>query len=158
MRANKRDVFTQVLKLAPAGKPAANFTESVMGAIEADAVREAALKSLLQQPETEGPAFNFTANVMAQITAKDQSVVFKPIITQKAWYVIVAVAMLFLLLIGLSNSATHQVPNQNEIADLLKHINSLPVVYLIAVIIASPLLFIDYLLTQRTGKTETGTA
>jgi len=158
MRANKKDVFKKVLKLALADKPAANFTESIMGAIEADAVREAALKSLLQQPQTEGPAFNFTANVMAQIAAKNQPVVFKPIITQKAWYIIVAVAMLFLLLIGLSNSANHQVPNKNEIADLLKHINNLPVVYLIAVIIASSLLFIDYLLTQRTGKAETGTA
>ncbi|MDB5155833.1 MAG: hypothetical protein JWR50_540, partial [Mucilaginibacter sp.] len=110
MKTNKKDVFKKVLKLAAADTPAANFTESVMDTIEADAVREAALKALLQQPETEGPAFNFTANVMAQITVNDQSVVFKPIITKKVWYGIAAVTLVFLVLIGLSNSAKHQVP------------------------------------------------
>ncbi|TSJ43363.1 hypothetical protein FO440_03985 [Mucilaginibacter corticis] len=154
MKANKKDVFKRVLKLAPADRPAADFTGSVMEMIEADAAREAALKSLLQQPTTEGPAFNFTASVMAQITAKNQPVIFKPIITPKAWYGIGAVAMLFLLLIGLSNSPAHTVTDQSRVADLLKQIDHLPSIYFMAIIAVGMLLFIDYLFTQRTSKTK----
>jgi len=153
MKANKKDVFKRVLKLAPADKSAVDFTGSVMEMIEADAAREAALKSLLQQPTTDGPAFNFTASVMAQITAKNQPVVFRPIITKKAWYAISAVAMLFLLLIGFSNSPAHTVTDQSRVADLLKQVDHLPSIYLMAIIAVGVLLFIDYLFTQRKAKT-----
>lgn len=154
MKANKKDVLKHVLKLA-ADKPTVDFTGSVMEIIEADAAREAALKSLLQQPTTDGPAFNFTASVMAQITSKNQSVVFKPIITKKAWYVIGAVVMLFLLLIGLSNSSAHTITDQSRLNSLLKQIDHLPSIYLMAIITVGVLLFIDYLFTQRTSKTKT---
>lgn len=154
MKADKKDIFKKVIKLGADDQPAANFTSRVMQTIEAEAQHEAALKTLLQQQPAEGPSFSFTANVMAQITAKPQPIVYKPIITKKAWYAIAAIAMVFLLLIGVSNSPQSGATDQNKLAAVLKTINAVPQPYLIGIIIAGGLLFADYLITQRKSKTD----
>ena len=152
MKADKKDIFKKVIKLGADDQPVANFTDRVMQIIEAEAERETALKTLLQQQPAKGPSFSFTANVMAQISTKPLSVTYKPIITKKAWYAIAAVAMVFLLLIGVSNSPQTGAANQNKLAAALKTINAVPQLYLIGVIIAGGLLFADYLITQRKTK------
>ncbi|MES2427013.1 MAG: hypothetical protein V4560_08560 [Bacteroidota bacterium] len=154
MKADKKDIFKKVIKLGADDQPVANFTDTVMQTIEAEVEREIALKALLQQQPAEGPSFSFTANVMAQISTKPLSVTYKPIITKKAWYAIIAIAMVFLLLIGLSNSPQTNTADQNKLAAVLKTINALPPLYLIGIIIAGGLLFADYLITQRKTKLD----
>jgi hypothetical protein len=154
MKADKKDIFKKVIKLGADDQPVANFTDTVMQTIEVEVEREIALKALLQQQPAEGPSFSFTANVMAQISTKPLSVTYKPIITKKAWYAIIAVAMVFLLLIGLSNSSQTNTADQNKLAAVLKTINALPQLYLIGIIIAGGLLFADYLITQRKTKLD----
>ena len=154
MKADKKDIFKKVIKLGADDQPVANFADTVMQTIEAEVEREIALKALLQQQPAEGPSFSFTANVMAQISTKPLSVTYKPIITKKAWYAIIAVAMVFLLLIGLSNSPQTNTADQNKLAAVLKTINALPQLYLIGIIIAGGLLFADYLITQRKTKLD----
>jgi hypothetical protein len=153
MKADKRDNFKKVIKLGADDIPVANFTDMVMNTIEAEVEREVALKALLQRQPAEGPSFSFTVNVMAQINAGARPVVYQPIITKKAWYGIAAVAMVFLLLIGLSNSPQANTTTTNKMADLVKTVNTIPQIYLIGIILVGALLFADYLITQRTKKT-----
>jgi hypothetical protein len=154
MKANKRDGFKKVIKLADEDKPADGFTASVMQFIEADVKTEAALKSLLQREAAVGPAFNFTANIMAQIAVNNQAAVYKPIITKKAWYAIAAVMVTFFMLIALSNQSTKSNTHQNWIVDAIKYTNAIPPIYLMAFVIAVVLLFADYLITRLKNKSQ----
>ena len=152
MKADKKDIFKKIIKLGDHEQPLVNFTDTVMKTIEVEVQRETALKALLQQQPAEGPSFSFTANVMTQISAKPQAVSYKPIITKKAWYTITSVALLFLSLIGLSNSSKGIPTDQDRLALLMKTVNAIPQFYLIGIIIVSCLLFADYLITQRKAK------
>jgi hypothetical protein len=105
MKASKEDNFSKLLKHVGSDQPAGDFTAAVMNIIEADAAHEIALHSLLKQHPAEGPAFNFTTGVMAQISTKPRAMVFQPIISKKAWYGIsVFFGTILMVLIGLSNS------------------------------------------------------
>ncbi|MCC8424629.1 hypothetical protein [Mucilaginibacter sp. UR6-11] len=157
MRANKKDAFKKVIKLAAEDKAAVNFTGSIMNSIHADVQREAVLKSILQRQPTESPAFDFTITVMAQIAIKARPAnIYKPIITSKAWYGIAAMVAVFLILIGLSNPAGRPASTQNPTLSLSNHINAIPPIYFMTIIIAGTLLFIDYLITQRSKRGQTG--
>ncbi|MGF7078772.1 hypothetical protein [Mucilaginibacter sp. UYCu711] len=154
MKADKKDRFRKIIKLAADENPAVDFTASVMKTIEADLQRETALKALLQQEEAVGPAFNFTANVMAQIAADKHAAVYKPIITRKAWYGIAAMMVVFFLLLFVANSSTQNTAHKNRIVDAINYTHSIPPIYLMALVIVVILLLADYLLTRLKGKTQ----
>jgi hypothetical protein len=154
MKADKKDRFKKVIKLAADENPAVDFTTSVMKTIEADLQRETALKALLQQEEAVGPAFNFTANVMAQIAADKQAAVYKPIITKKAWYGIAAMMVVFFLLILAANKSTQNTAHKNWLVGAINYTYAIPPFYLMALVIVVILLLADYILTRLKGKTQ----
>jgi hypothetical protein len=155
MKADKKDIFKKVLKLADADKPSAGFTENLMQFIETDVKTEAALKTLLQQEIAVGPDFSFTANTMAQITVVKQATVYKPIITRKAWYAIAATMFVFFMLIGLSNQPTSINTNKNWIADAINYTHAIPPIYLMALVAVALLLLVDYLITRLKDRPQT---
>lgn len=154
MKADKKNPFKKIMKLAAEKTPASDFTASVMKTIEADLQRETALKALLQQEEAVGPAFNFTANVMAQITVNKEAAVYKPIITRKAWYGIAAMMVVFFLLLLAANTSTQNTAHKNQIVDVINYTHAIPPIYLMALVIVVILLLADYLLTRLKAKTQ----
>jgi lysylphosphatidylglycerol synthetase-like protein (DUF2156 family) len=154
MKADKKDRFKKIIKLAADENPAVDFTASVMKTIEADLQHETALKALLQQEEAVGPVFSFTANVMAQIAANKQAAVYKPIIPRKAWYGIAAMMAVFFLLILAANTSTQYPTQKNWLVDTINYTHAIPPIYLMALVIAVVLLLADYLITRLKGKAQ----
>ncbi|MFD2144265.1 hypothetical protein [Mucilaginibacter antarcticus] len=145
MKANKNNVFKKVIKLAADENPSANFTANIMQTLEADAQREMALKTLLNEDEAVGPSFNFTANVMAGITANKPQFVYKPIITKRAWLGIAALLLVFITLACLPNPTGYNNAAQTRMNFLVSYIAQIPLTYLAALIVAFALLTTDYL-------------
>ncbi|NNU33307.1 hypothetical protein HK413_02410 [Mucilaginibacter sp. S1162] len=152
MNTDKKDRFKKIIKLGGDENPVVDFTASVMKTIEADLQRETALKVLLQQEDAVGPAFSFTANVMAQITAHKPAAIYKPIIPRKAWYGIAAMMAVFFLLIFAANTSTHNTAQKNWLVDTINYTYAIPPIYLMALVIAVVLLLADYLIIQLKGK------
>jgi hypothetical protein len=144
----KKDVFKKVLKLAADKNPAVDFTASVMQTIEADIKQETALKTMLKKEEAVGPSFSFTANVMAGIKASKPQYVYKPIITQKVWYGIAALLLAFIVIVGLTNSAGNHA-DQSRMSFIIDQISRLPIMYLMALVVAVLLLIADYFINRQ---------
>lgn len=155
MKAKKRDNFKKVLKLADGDGAPADFTNAIMGIVEAEAKSEIALKALLQKEEAVGPNFSFTANVMAGISeSKRHAIIIRPIITKKAWAAIAVVGVVFLVLLFLSNKPSNNPTDSNLIIKTINYTYAIPPVYLMALVIAVVLLLADYLITRLKGKTQ----
>jgi len=149
--ADKNDKLKQLLKQAGADKPAEGFTDSIMSIIEADVAREAALKTLLKQQPAEGPSFDFTASVMRQVSAQRKPLIFQPIISKKAWYVIATVFMLMIAasFVGSESSRLQDISGNSRITSIMNEIHVIPAIYVLAAVSVAILLLGDYLLTQR---------
>ncbi|PCJ83509.1 MAG: hypothetical protein COA57_11040 [Flavobacteriales bacterium] len=76
-------------------KPALDFTQKVMGSIEAadaqEALKNKALLSLLQRTSIEEVPSGFTYRIMAQVEAQASaaSLVYQPVISKRGWYTII---------------------------------------------------------------------
>ena len=152
---NRKDAFRKVIRVVPADQPDANFTDKLMSEIHADLEREEVLKALLQHQLVEGPSFSFTANVMSQLNAQSKRLVFKPIITKRAWLVIASVLAVLILLIGLVNTSTQHSPtSQSIVANALSYIRQIPSLYLIVLPLAAVLLMVDLLFNKGFKKIE----
>lgn len=155
MKANKKDNFKKALKLAGGDKAPADFTNAIMGIIKAEAKSEIALKALLQKEEAVGPNFSFTANVMAGISEnKKPAIIFRPIITKKAWAAIAVVGLVFLVLLFLSNKPSNDPTGSNLIIKSINYTYAIPPVYLMSLVIAVVLLLADYLITRSKDRTQ----
>lgn len=149
MKADKKEIFKKVIKLADDENPTADFSASVMKTIEADFKREVNLKALLQREEASGPSFNFTASVMAGIEASQPQYVYKPIIAKKAWYGIAFLILVFLTIIFASNKPGYSSASQTRMTSLIDYISKIPVVYLMAMVVIMLLLTADYLVSRK---------
>jgi hypothetical protein len=155
MKADKHDIFKKVIKLAADENPATDFTSSVMKTIEADLQREAALKVLLQNEEAIGPSFNFTANIMAGIQASRPQLVYKPIITKRAWYGIASVILVFIVIIIASNTSGHGGSGTTRMTFIVDYITRIPSVYLMTMVVVALLLAADYLVSKASDNKTT---
>jgi hypothetical protein len=153
MKADKKDTFKKVVKLAADENPVVDFTMSVMQIIEDDLQHEAALKVLLQKEEAIGPSFNFTAKVMAGINASRPQFVYKPIITKKGWYGIASMIMVFIAISIASNtSAASSSASQTRMKFFVDYIAQIPITYLMAMAVVVLLLAADYLVDRLNGN------
>lgn len=149
MKANKKNIFKKVIKLAADQNPYANFTNVVMQTIEADLQRETALKALLQKDEAVGPSFSFTANVMAGIKTTKPKFVYQPIISKKAWYAIAALLLIFIAVVCLTGPAGNpKAAGTNRINFLIGYITQIPLIYIMAAVVGAALLITDYLVNR----------
>ena len=154
MRANKKDKLKNLLKQAGSDQVAEGFTDSIMNIIEADVMQEAALRSLLKQHPAEGPAFNFTAGVMAKINVKAKPFTVQPIITKRGWYVIATVFALFIFIaVASPNPGDSNGVGNSPITSLINQIEAIPATFVLAIAAIAVLLTADYLFTRCAKKT-----
>ncbi|MFD2873169.1 hypothetical protein ACFS5N_11855 [Mucilaginibacter ximonensis] len=150
MKADKDEKLKALLKQAGSDKPAERFTDSVMQIIEADAAREAALRSVLKQHFAEGPSFDFTANVMRGLNTQRKPVVIKPVISKRAWYAIWAVLAVMLIVAFLAGGTNQQaVVDNSEISHLVNQLQTVSPTVVLAFVLAAILLLGDYWFSER---------
>ena len=73
-------------------RPSLGFSDKIMDQIHTyETAKEKSLGTLLQKHILETPSTSFTDNVMAQIQTQESEVfVYKPVISKKVWFAIVA--------------------------------------------------------------------
>jgi hypothetical protein len=135
-----------------------NFSNKIMHQIYAsEKVEEKALTSLLQKHTLKNPSVNFTSKVLLQIQAESKSVIYQPVISKKAWYLILSIFMFFIFYVFFYMDNTSTEPN---VADtyLLK-IESLfsfnfmglisSPIFALSIFALSTLLFLDNMFRDR---------
>lgn len=155
MKKTENNNFETIIKLAAdTDALPADFTQSVMQIVEADAAQELALKKVLQRHPAEGPAMDFTANIMAQINAKPAAKVYGPIIARKVWYGIAAMVAVFIALLQFTDPAAETVAEAGRLTAAMEYISVIPAVYVLALVVIGGLLLIDYLISFYSKSTE----
>jgi hypothetical protein len=111
------------------------------------------LKALLKRNGIEDPSIDFTHRIIAQIETRDFHTTYKPIISQKAWLIIISMVVFFVFYLGFSEQASKPTDGLtpyfigigNTLNTILTNVNSVPFLYLITFISISALLVMDYL-------------
>jgi hypothetical protein len=155
----KNDVLKSLIQKVELDKPTPNFTALVMEEVAAqnEIVINPALKSLLKRNGIEKPSVGFTHSIMSQVEGCDFKPAYKPIISKKAWRIIIAAAVFFFLCLGYSEHAStspggltpYFINIGNTLNTIFTKVNSVPSLYLITFISLSALLVLDYLLRIR---------
>lgn len=150
MKTDKDEKLKALLKKAGSDKPAEGFTDSIMQIIEADAAREAALRSVLKQHPAEGPSFDFTANVMRGLNTQRKPLVIQPVISKRAWYAISAVfALLLAVAFWAGKSSPQTMADNDQITHWVKQIQAIPPTLVLYIVLGAILLIADYWLSGR---------
>lgn len=155
MARKKRDELKDLIQKVELDKPSLNFTDLVMEEVEVqEPIINPALKVLLKRNGIETLSIDFTHSIITQVEVHDFHTTYKPIITKKAWLVIISVVVFFVLYLG-SSEQTLKSPDGlakyftsigNKLNTILINVNSVPSLYLITFISVSALLVMDYLL------------
>jgi hypothetical protein len=151
MTRNKKDAFRKVIRQADLQTSADDMATMVMKQITADTADEVAisivLKSLLAKHGADSAPLALTSRVMAQINPQPAQTAYAPLISKKAWYSAAAMIGLLIVLSLLGGPPNHA---SNRFVDsTVKHINTMPSVYIIALSFCGVLLLTDHFITSR---------
>ena len=161
MAKNRDDRLTQLIQSAGTDKPALDFTEIVMKDIHAanqeEKVADPVLQSWLQQAVLEKPSVGFTAGVMQKVKISNEPVLYKPIISKRAWYAIAASIVLLASLSGFSQQEPgstqvmipYLVDAGNMLSNFFRSSGKLPSVYPLTFLSISALLIAEYFIRRR---------
>lgn len=153
MSRNKKDVFREVISKAATQKSADDMADLVMQQITTASQDEIAitpaLKTLLQRHAADAAPMAFTHKVMAQVSPQRVQVIYKPIISKKAWYAIAA-SVLCILVASAWLGGTGQHAFSSSIGgNTVKQVGALPPVYIITLTFAGLLLVLEHFITGR---------
>ena len=108
-------------------KAPANFTNKVMQDVfmssNEEALKSAALNSLLKRTTIEKPSYHFASNIMSQITA-EKEIEYQPLISKKAWLIISVVLIAFVLVTIFSNSTDGSTSIFSEVNPYIDQVKS----------------------------------
>ena len=156
MSRNRRDVFREVIKKGESQNSADDIAGLVMqqiaGGTEDEVAIDPALKSLLQKHAADATPMAFTTNIMARINPQPAQLVYKPLISKRAWYVAASVLGALILLSFWSSPADHA-PNR-FVNITIKQINALPAIYNITLMFGGLLLVLDHFITTRVNLSK----
>jgi hypothetical protein len=135
-------------------QPSADFTGEIMQELKGhhDYVSNPALRAVLQRNSKEILPSDFTRRVMYEVTSENQ-IVFKPIISKKAWIIISGCLLSIIVFLGFIEDGlpvsgivtSHFITVGSSLQTLFKSTSSL---WLITSVSVSVLLILDYLLGQ----------
>jgi hypothetical protein len=153
MSRSKKDIFREVISKAETQKPADDMAGLVMQQITAETQDEVAinpaLKSLLQQHAANVAPLDLKRNVMAQVNPPQVQVIYKPIISKKAWYFIAAAVLcIFITSAWLGGSGQHAFSSSVG-GNTIKQVGALPPVYIITLTFGGLLLVLEHFITDR---------
>lgn len=165
MAIKKNDILKKLIQKVELDKPALYFTALVMEEVEAEVQNEVvinpALKSLVKRHGVEKPSTDFTHRIMTQVKGLDFKTTHRPIISKKAWRIIAAASVCFVVCLGVSEQASpspqgltpYFIDMGNTLNTIFAKVNAVPSLYLITFIAISVLLLMDYLLKIK-GQTH----
>lgn len=149
--------------------PSENFTESVMMKIHysnnEEILNDKRLTALLKKNGQEIPSVNFVDNVMARVTKKVETAVYKPIISKRMWGILLSLFVGFILygilyeptISDQTYIAKYASMFENIISDfgnsLVKNIQ-IPSILFVSTFCLSTLLLIDYFLNSKRYRTD----
>ena len=160
MKNRKSDPLKRLLKRTALDKPTLDFTMSVMREIEAEAKGETIinpeLKILVRRQAMDIPSVGFTQKIINRVRVNDFENFNEPIISRKAWSVLVATVLLIAIFVGFSDEGaiSHQglVPHFIKIGNIFSTIfmkaYALPTLYLTTFMALGGLLIMDYILRR----------
>jgi hypothetical protein len=159
MARKKRDELKSLIQKVERDKPPLNFTDLVMEEVEAqESVINPDLKVLLKRNGIENLSPDFTHRIMTQVEARDFHTRDKPIITKKAWLIIISAILVFVLYLSFSEQTSkppgggltpYFINIGNTLNIILTNVYSIPALYLVTFISISTLLIMDYLLRTK---------
>jgi hypothetical protein len=155
----KRDELKSLIQKVEWDKPSLNFTELVMEEVEAqEPVINPDLKVLLKRNGIENLFPDFTHSIITQVEAHDFHTTYKPIITKKAWFIIISMILIFVLYLSFSEQTSKSpgggltpyfINTGNLLNIILTNVYYIPALYLVTFISISTLLIMDYLLRTK---------
>lgn len=157
MKNDKEDTFKQLIQQAALEQPSAEFTESTMNLVRAEArqaaVNETAVQALLRQPSlVEIPSPDFSRRIMGEVAAF-QAIEVEPIIPRRAWYLMAAsvVLMIACCYLVVTPATTQSAPSvlESVLIGILGQLETLPLLYPLTIVALSVLMLGDYYLRQR---------
>lgn len=161
MKANKNDKLKSLIQQSGLDQPMPDFTAMVMQDISSthspEELINPALKSLLQEHGMERLPSDFTETVMMEIEELQKELIFKPIISLKAGFIIIltVIALFILAPSGSEAVSGRSYPGIQLLQQGLKHIeiDSTTSIYFSVLIMISVLLSSDYLIgNYRSGR------
>src|SRR4051812_17151041 len=161
MPSKKRDELKSLIQKVELDKPSLNFTDLVMEEIKSpEPVINPALKILLKRNGIENLSMDFTHRIITQVEGHDFRTTFAPIVTRKAWFIILSAISVFVLYLVLSKPTvgglTHYfVDIGNALNIILTNVYSIPSLFLITIISMGTLMLMDYLLRIRNQSHQT---
>lgn len=143
-------------------KAPVDFTSKVMQDVfvstNEEALKDAALSSLLKRTSIDEPSREFVSVIMNQVETPIE-IKYQPLISKKTWFIISGAVIAFILLVFLSGSPKESTSIFNKVSPYLNNINNLfsnpfKVIVLsplltISIICLSSLLFLDAILKKR---------
>lgn len=151
MSRYKKDIFREVISKAEAQKPTDDIADLVMQQITASTQDEVtispALESLLQHAADMAP-LDLTRNVMTQVNPQQAQVIYKPIISKRAWYVIAASVLCILITATWLGGSEQHAFSSSIGGNTIKQVGTLPPVYIITLTFAGLLLVLEHLITN----------
>jgi len=107
------------------------------------------LKKVLTQHGADYAPADLTRNVMAEVVPERQHVVLQPIISKKTWRIAGAVFVMLLIFLCVISPADQSGVAGNLGGSVVVHVNALPPVYVITLILGGMLLLADHFITDR---------
>ncbi|MPR34756.1 hypothetical protein [Salmonirosea aquatica] len=157
MKNDREDTFKKLMQHAAPERPSADFTESTMRLVQAEArqaaANETAVQVLLGHPGlVEHPSPDFSRRIMGEVEVLHATKV-APIIPRRTWYLIAASVVL--LLVGCSLLATPATTQSAQsgmdilLMSITTQLEIVPIFYPLTIIALSLLMLADYYLRQR---------
>jgi hypothetical protein len=164
MASKKHERLKRILRKIEPEKLPPGFTALVMKEVEAEARQEVvvnpALKSLLKRTSLENPPADFTQDVMTRVDGISGRTIYEPIIGKKAWGIILLTITVLIVFLGLNEKTsiaqqsldTYSVVVGRALNTVFKGTQSIPSLYLMALISLSVLLLMDYFVKRVVQK------